>query len=394
MSTFAVPVVCIRAIEPITGADAIELAVIGDYRSVVKKNDFRVGDLAVYIPEAAIVPDLLIEAMGLTGRLHGSQRNRVKAIKLRGCLSQGLLYHVEQAELPYYVSVPIGINNTFTLIDVEEGEDVAHKLGITKYEVPVPAHLSGEVYNAGTEHTVPYDIENFKWYPDVFQDGEEVVFTEKLHGTFTGIGILPESMRAEHHFLGRFVIFSKGLGARGLCFKDVEANDNNVYVNTLAEIDMFSKLDSLADMISADLAGEGGEFDRPLFILGETFGQSVQDLGYGSVQRQFRLFDVCSGTRGNQTFFDYEARESVAKILGIEMVPVLYRGPFSKAVLDQYTNGKETVSGKEAHMREGVVITPVVERQHSKLGRVILKSVSEAYLLRKGKNGQEPTEFN
>lgn len=391
MSTFAVPIVAIRAIEPIPGADAIELAVVGEYRSVVRKWIHTVGELVAYIPEQAVLQPELLERLDLTGKLAGSQKNRVKAIKLRGCLSQGIVVALDTDLL-----IDMGFSNASQdQVGIPaEGTDVSALLGIVKYEAPVPAHLAGEVYNAGTEHTVGYDIENYKWFPDVFQDGEEVVFTEKLHGTFTGVGILPESMRADHHFLGRFVIFSKGLGARGLCFKDVEANDHNVYVNTLASIDIFSKLDMLADMIGEDLAEEGGEFDRPLFILGETFGQSVQDLGYGSVNRQFRLFDVCSGTRGDLTYFDFESREAVAKMLEIEMVPVLYRGPFSKAVLDQYTNGKETVSGKEEHMREGVVVTPVVEREHSKLGRVILKSVSETYLLRKGKNGQEPTEFN
>ncbi|TFG98651.1 RNA ligase (ATP), partial [Candidatus Thorarchaeota archaeon] len=89
MSTFAVKVARIRAIEPIENADVIELAVIGDYRSVVRKGDFRAGDLAVYVPEASLVPEWLLEKMGLTGKLTGKLKNRVKAMKLRGCLSQG-----------------------------------------------------------------------------------------------------------------------------------------------------------------------------------------------------------------------------------------------------------------------------------------------------------------
>jgi hypothetical protein len=49
MSTFQVNVIKINAIEPIEGADAIELAVVGDYRSVVRKGQFKAGNLAVYI---------------------------------------------------------------------------------------------------------------------------------------------------------------------------------------------------------------------------------------------------------------------------------------------------------------------------------------------------------
>ena len=56
MSTFTVPVVRISAIEPIVDADAIELAVIGDYRSVIRKGQYQRDDLVAYIPEQAILP--------------------------------------------------------------------------------------------------------------------------------------------------------------------------------------------------------------------------------------------------------------------------------------------------------------------------------------------------
>jgi len=76
------------------------------------------------------------------------------------------------------------------------------------------------------------------------------------------------------------------------------------------------------------------------------------------------------------------------------MVPVLYVGSYSKTIVDHYTDGMETFSGKKSHMREGIVIKPAVERRELELGRVVLKSVSEKYLLRKGKKGQTVTEFN
>lgn len=381
MSTFSVPVVRIRAIEPIPGADAIELAVVGDYRSVVKKGDFKADDIAVYIPEQAVVPDWLIEKMNLVGRLAGADKNRVKAIKLRGCLSQGLLYPTT----PFNGGFDgYGVETNNGVIRTDINDDIAEQLGITKFIVPVPEHLAGEVYGAGQHLTVPYDIENFKKFPDFFQDGEEVVFTEKLHGTFCGIGILPRGDHEEKHFLGRFVIFSKGLGANGLCFKDSENNAANTYVKTLMENDVFNKLNDLMEHME-----EEGPFDRPLFLLGEIFGTGIQDLTYG-VPRQYRLFDVCVGYRGDQHYFSFEARKHLADHLGLPMVPVLYKGPFSKAVLDQYTNGKETISGKEAHIREGVVVTPAEERDVPEIGRLILKSVSGDYLTRKG----NATEFN
>ena len=91
MADFAVEVLPLR-IEPHPEADRIELAVIGEYRSVVQKGRYHDGDLVAYIPEASIVPDALIEEMGLTGKLSGSKKNRVKAARFRGVLSQGLCY--------------------------------------------------------------------------------------------------------------------------------------------------------------------------------------------------------------------------------------------------------------------------------------------------------------
>jgi RNA ligase (TIGR02306 family) len=377
MSAFEVKVTRIRAIEPIENADVIELAVVGDYRSVVKKGEFKAGNLAVYIPEASVVPQSLLVEMGLEGKLAGKDKNRVKAIKLRGCLSQGLLYpvYVEEWSGDHYINV--GDGQCF----VREGDNVAADLGITKYEPPIPAYMSGEVYNAGQHLTVAYDIENFKKYPDVLVGGEEVVMTEKLHGTFCGFVVLPNRDRDEKHVNGKFLVFSKGLGANGLCFKDNEKNRGNVYFRALENSKVFDKLANLAPT----WFGDGGE--EPLIILGEVYGRGVQDLEYGATDVAFRVFDIAHGYRGSQQYWNYHTMKVFCAGAGLDMVPLIYKGPFSKEVMLEHTSGVDTLSGK--HIREGVVIKPIKERTNTELGRVILKSVSEEYLLRKG-----GTEYN
>jgi tRNA-binding EMAP/Myf-like protein len=92
MVRFAVEVLSLANVEPHPNADRLELAVVGNYRVIVGKNAFRPGDLVAYIPEGALLPDRLIEELGIRGYLAGSQHNRVKAAKLRGVLSQGLVY--------------------------------------------------------------------------------------------------------------------------------------------------------------------------------------------------------------------------------------------------------------------------------------------------------------
>ena len=132
MAQFEVPVVRVDRIEEHPGADALEIAVVRGYRCVTKIGAHRAGDLVAYIPEDAIVPEPLIRELRLwdeakgRGMLAGKKGDRVKAIRLRGVVSQGLLYPVEGRE---------------------EGENLAAALDIVRYEPPIPVHMQGEVSN-------------------------------------------------------------------------------------------------------------------------------------------------------------------------------------------------------------------------------------------------------
>mgnify|MGYP002141953496 CR=1 FL=1 len=350
MSTFTVPVVEIRAVEPIPGADKIELAVVGDYRSVIAKGQFKPGDKAIYLPEAAVLPDALISELGLDGKLAGSCKNRIKAIRLRGSLSQGILY-----AKPELAGRPVGT-------------DVADALGVTKYEPPVPGHMKGEVASI-FDAAFRFDIENIKAYPDVLQDGEPVEMTEKIHGTFCGFGVIP-GLDHPDLFCGDGVVYSKGLGAKGLMFKDNAANNFNIYVAAARGLDIHARIRSVFP-------------GKAVHVLGEVYGHGVQDLTYGRKDRGYAAFDICI----DGSYLDRDELAEVTRLLGIERVPVLYRGPFSRATCLGMTDGQTLLS--QGQIREGIVVTPLHERTDPAIGRVILKSVSGDYLTRKG----DATEF-
>lgn len=368
MSTFAVTVERVL-IQPHPNADKLELAQIGDYQAIVGKNQYKTGDLVAYIPEQAIVPQKLLREMGLEGRLSGKGKNRVKAVRLRGILSQGLCYPARE-EWP-------------------EGADVTEILGITKWEPPIPAHLSGEVFAAGFERTLKYDIENYKRHPHVLEDGEPVVFTEKLHGTWCMIGLMPKQMA--HPEEGRLMVSSKGLSSRGLAMKyDAEANKTNLYVRVARHYTMENRIGFAFGRVLKDETNP-----QPVFVLGEVFGAGVQDLAYGSktdkdVDIGFRIFDIYVGKPGQGRYLNDDELDGACERLSIPRVPVLYRGPFSKAVMQEYTDGFETITGHDTHIREGIVIRPQTERRCDEIGRVQLKSVSGDYLTRKGNT----TEYN
>lgn len=371
MSTFECKIYKAK-IEAHPNADALELCRIGDYRAVVRKGDFTSGDMVAYIPEGAVLPQELIKEMQLEGKLAGSEKNRVKAVKLRGSLSQGLVYPARRGWL--------------------QGMDVAADLGVWKYEPPIPAGFEGELQNVGGNRTLKYDIENFKKFPDLFALGEQVVMTEKLHGTFAMFAVMGKGSLLPGPFArtadlqpdednsyeeSRLIVASKGVGAKGLAFKiAAEANRNNIYVRTARSLDLVPAVEEVFGL------------EESVFILGEIFGANVQDLSYGLKNPEFRIFDIYVGTFGAGRFLNDNELDQKCLELDIPRVPVLYRGPFSKQMLEIHTTGTENI-GEGKHMREGVVVRPCVEREAGVgelpcYDRLQLKSVSEDYLLRKG----------
>jgi RNA ligase (TIGR02306 family) len=410
MSSFACNVVRV-AIEPHPNADAIELARVGGYVSIVKKGQFKTGDLAVYLPEQSVLPEWMLKQLGFwddlnaKGKLSGSAGNRVKAMKLRGILSQGIL--LEGVLIPENdpaiddgpaVSLCVGGANVSDDIHGEvtpvrffkEDDDAAEFLGIVKYEPKVPQNMAGKVAGGDLDCTIAYDFDSLKKNPNLFEPGQEVVITEKIHGTLLQVGIIPERLWAgkswadkvarvgDHGF--RCIVTSKGQGARGYILDMSDAE--NLYVKTALDLLLHARL----EFIRQEVLGHPN--DMPLFMFGEVFGIGVQDLGYGFEKPTFRAFDIYAGVRGNGFFLNQQLFDQAVTRTAIDSVPVLYRGPFDPAVVAMHTDGITTV-GNTKQIREGVVVKATSTVPHPRYGRRIAKSVSEAYLLRKGNT----TEF-
>ncbi|MET9881947.1 RNA ligase (ATP) [Streptomyces sp. NPDC006430] len=335
-------------------ADALELAQVGLYRAVVAKGVYRTGEFAVYIPEQAVLPAGLIEELGLTGRLAGSAADRVKAVRLRGELSQGL------------VCRPRALAEVDLVRAAEEGTDFAELLGITKWAPPVPTTMNGEV-EAAPELLSWVDIENLQRYPHVFEPGEPVVLTEKLHGTACLLTYVADG--------GHLLVSSKGFGSKGLALKE---DERNLYWRAVRGHGVPEVAAELAARLGATRVG----------IFGEVYGAGVQDLGYGTDARTaavgpgYAVFDVSAEIDGQVRWLDPEQLFAYGEL---PLVPRLFEGPYDLDAVLELASGREMVSGRALHLREGVVIRPVAERYSPVLGgRAIAKAVSPAYLTRKG----------
>jgi RNA ligase (TIGR02306 family) len=355
MSTFAVTAEKLT-IHSHPNADALELAQVGLYKAVVGKGQFSTGDFAVYIPEQAVLPDSLIEELGLTGRLAGKQKNRVKAVRLRGELSQGI------------VCRPASLAGEDLATAAADAVDFADALGITKWAPEVPLSMSGEVQPS--PDLMPWvDIENIKRFPNVFTKGEPVVATEKIHGTCCMCTVTKD---------GDVLVSSKGFGSRHLSLVEAESI---LYWRAARSHNLPAIGKALIFYLGLTKIG----------FFGEVYGAGVQDLTYGRTEKTrvpgYAVFDICVEKDGVTRWLD---QDELARLVdfGVPSLPLvkrLYEGPFDTNTMLALADGAEQVSGKETHLREGIVIRPAKERFSDVLGgRAILKVVSDDYLTRKG----------
>ena len=410
MSTFACPVVRLKIVEH-PNADAIEIAEVGLYQSIVRKGQYKTGDLAVYIPESALVPEQVLRDIGMwdegqnRGKCSGSLGNRVKAIKLRGVVSQGLIYplpdpevafkhdlsEADFAEIKKLVSEQISHpkNGTGKMVlgseitpeqAFAEGQDLAEFLGITKYQPKLPAQFAGVAAGQLAGLTPKFDIENLQGNPRAFALGEPIQLTEKLHGTCCILGWFPPGYLASRghdeskFYRGQMYVGSKGLTRSGVVFNP--NLDTSTYTRVAKELNLFEKICSWAVF-----AG----MESPFVVMGEIFGPGVQDLHYGLASPVFRAFEVWGMHKSEWIPATNSALESFCESTGITQVPHLYRGPYEGVDhLKGFVDGQSTFGG---NIREGIVV-------RSEDGSKLYKLVSNDYKFRDKGGKKEVTEYD
>lgn len=365
---FKVEATRILSLENHPNADRLELAQVKGWQCVVQKGVHKVGDLIVYIPIESILPEVL-EALifGLNSKVRLSN-HRVRTIKLRGAISQGLVIERElvEARLGY---------------QIEDGDNLTAPLGITKYEPQTPKFQQGTGRHAKRTYKNPHfreyvDLANFKNYPELFQPEDEVVITEKIHGTNFRAGWVPFVPNTWWRRLQKWLGFAPNwvfvYGSRRVQISEKAGYDGFYEKNIYAEAVIKYKLEEV--------------IPKGRLIFGEVYGTSIQkDYDYGLTnERRLIVFDVMDSQTGEYL----DARESEVAIMrmGLPQVPTLFRGHFGKAPLKMLIEGSSILSSSQK-VREGCVIKSVRE-EHSLIGRKMLKAINPAYLL------SDPTEFH
>lgn len=328
---------------PHPNADRLEIAYIGGWQIIVPKGKFRVGDLVVYFPADTIIPDHWLESFGLLGKLAGSQKNRVKPIRLRGELSIGIV------EFP-----PPGYN---------EGDNVESYYGVYRYEQPIPPCLSGKILNRPRTF-IKYDIDNIN-DPDLLKEFQnldcDVVVTSKIHGTNVAFGLVD----------GEFHVCSRNYSL---------AENDGVYWRIARKYSIEQFLRDTYIVFK----------NESIWIHGEIFG-NVQDLKYGlNSDIDFRLFDIRFDNEWIPFLMSKGENRVIPTKIKLPVVPILYEGPFDLDKIKSLAQSKERISGRELHIEEGVVIKPVIEKTYGlNCQRLIAKYINPQYLLRDDSNATE-----
>jgi RNA ligase (TIGR02306 family) len=313
----------IAAIEPIEGADAIEVAVVDGWKVVVKKGEFAVDSLALYLEIDSWVPTNLAPFLTKAGHspkvFEGVEGERLRTIKLRGQISQGLL-------LPFNASLAILIGaGPGARFSDYEGLDVTEKLGIIKWERPMNAQLAGMArgnFPALVPKTDQERIQNLTRSFEQYQQDTWSI-TEKLDGSSCTFYLDDEDV---------FHVCS-----RNLDLKEDEAN-SFWKVARKFQIEDIMRRNSMLGMA----------------IQGEMIGEGIQGNQY-KTQLDFYVYDMYN-THTGQYILPVQLKAACEK-LGLKHVPILDENASIKdhtiQSLLQYAEGKSMLNGS---IREGVVL--------------------------------------
>lgn len=326
MSTHSVNVIKIEAVLPHDNAERLEIVPVGGWQAVVKKGDFKPGDKAIYIEPDYTVPTSRPEFSFLARP--DRARHRLKAVRLRGKLSYGLLIPVP-ADLP-----------------VEIGDNVMDLLEVQRWQPEEKVRTGGDRLSEDEwpkTYAPVFDVESYQRFPDTIKAGEPVVVTEKIHG-------------ANARYVWIDGVFY--MGSRNHWLKDGDH--------------IWARAAAIGNGVRAWCQANAG-----CVLYGEVYG-NVQSLKYG-LDRGAVAFAGFAATR-NGEWVDQGELFRTLENLDIKTAPVLYKGPFDADIIKEIAERDSLVATVSGHMMEGVVIVPERERFDADMGtRVALKHISNRY---------------
>lgn len=370
----------INRIEPIAGADKIELATVLNWNCVVKKDEFKVGDKVVYVEIDSYLPVRpefeFLRKSSYKAFPNGIEGFRLRTCKLKGQISCGLLLPLDIIKS---TKMKILGPTAYSI-----GSDVSKVLGIEKYE---PELL-------GQSHLrQPWIIRKFyqvKWFvTSLFMSKEQ---KKKHGGSFPSFVRKTDEERIQNLGVNKF---------KGQVYEESEKADgtSSTYYYNKGEFGVCSRNNKLGLVLDDKGEPTGKIFNGAhwkiakrynieenltklcierklnLAIQGELVGPGIQKNKYNLADYDFfvfKIFDI-----DNNKFLSSELRESLCKELGLKHVPILER-----AKTFEFNNVEEVLAYAEGKSvicptaeREGIVFK-AIDGSHS------FKAISNKFLLK------------
>lgn len=385
----------ISDLQPITGADAIEVASVDGWKLVVKKGEFKVGDQCVYFEIDSFLPESnpifsFIMRSGVR-EFEGVRGHKLRTIKLRGQVSQGLALPIH-----LFAGVECVIDeHEYDFADVmwQDGEEVTDYLGIKKWEPQIPANMAGQVEGMFPSFIRKTDQERCQniggkifgfdvTYADFPAENipDEVVAELIQKGTVVSINgklmrvNMPVASRTDEYEVsmkmdGSSVTFYHFNGKLGVCSRNLELkineeNANNALVKMFIDSGLYAHLPKYGNIaIQGELMGPGIQGNRESFT--------------GNKYFVFDIFNIDTGE-----YVSPETRAVTMKLLKddgvtIDHVPILHKSTTLDALgltsvddLLKFAEGPSVVN----KIREGLVFK-------RKDGKFSFKAISNLFLM-------------
>jgi RNA ligase (TIGR02306 family) len=340
----------VNAAEPIPNADAIEKVRVLGWWVVVKKGEFKPGDRVVYCEIDALLPERaefeFLRAncykpaqTDATGAATVPAGFRIKTIKLRGQVSQGICF-------PLSVLPPD--------LAANEDADVTDALGVRKWEPPQTVGMGGRVKGSFPGFLPKTDETRVQVLEKVIarHQGRTFYVTEKLDGT-------------------SFTAFVRE-GEFGVCSRNMlldPTDEASVLVRVAKRLNLEERLRAL-----------GAERGFDVAVQGEVIGPGVQQNKYNLPEVTLRVFNVFNVSA--YRFLDHADMLAAVAEMNLELVPQLGTVVLAHGVdeLVALSEGTSVLNAKA--QREGIVLRPLVEVEDEYLGRLSFKAINPKFLLK------------
>ena len=337
----------ILKIEQIAGADNILLATCKGWTSVIKKDQFKIGDYVVCITTDAVVPLAVATTFDITNYLRHRKSEGlycVRTIKLKGVYSECLLLPTT------YLNKPS---------KVKPGDNLSEELGIYKYEPPERIITDSKgvkhKYHQNPNFHKYTKFPNLKNVPDIFEENEQVIVSEKIHGTNARYGIVRKAKitlwdKIKKFFGNEWVEYEyvygshnveKGSDSQGFYSTDIWKEIADKY-NIKRLLWNYVKTQQVPKSI-----GNG------FIIYGEIYGPGVQGeaYSYGLKEKDIKVFDI----KFNDIYLTYDqVKYLLLDDLYIPMVEYHYDNWNNDTIFLNHVKDRFINNTKVPH--EGVVV--------------------------------------